>query len=95
MRTMGGADQVMAREVEKIAFLPIQRYRHMRTLVEIAVHDTVVAHDEPTHIRAMFRQREIDAASAIHQLRTSTDQAFSFSHAWSLAKLSKQASGAC
>lgn len=43
---MGGTQQVLAKGIEKVTFIPVELQRPVRTAVEISVHGTTEANDE-------------------------------------------------
>lgn len=95
LRAMRGANQMVAGQVKKIAFLPVQWNLHMGALVDVPVYSAVVTHDKAGFKLSERRQGKSDPEASLGQGCAFANQAFSFSHALSLAKLSKQASGAC
>lgn len=66
----------------------------MGALVEIPMCFTAVTYDETRPLFALLHKGEAHSRPLFQQFVAGANQALVLSHVWSLAKLSKQASGA-
>ncbi len=72
-RPVRGAQQVLAKGVEEVAFIPVEFQRPVRAAVEIGVHGAAKTDDKGGSRLAMTTHRKANPASAIYEFAAAAD----------------------